>query len=319
MSNRHLFLLLTIVLAIAMTSCGSKPSPASHSSNPAPQSTVELNQKKLAPIPENQIGGAKELLKALGQTGALDRLLLNESDPTEAQLSQLAPTFKSVAADIIKLCTFSRHRTAPEITPEKIRVGAQFTFSRDYQSQGSGCPVNLKSQTDANLTFWSVDPSKTTGTIRTRAEISHQSEFKDARFTEILGYSAAQFKFRVIEDGQSAGTGSNPKAKSHFRSFGGGHMTLTQKGRVELRTRVEQLSDQGKKSVVMRIRAKTPQGQNFNYAFQIEITGGGGGTGGTNADIRIVKAYVGNILLSEGEIGDLHVATLAERFILSIH
>ncbi len=201
-------------------------------------------------------------------------------------------------------CTIAKAKVAPKIDPEKVRVGAQFDFSRHYQAQGESCPMEMLRHMEANLTFWSIDKATQSGTVRTRAEVQLKTRFPDPQQQRAAGYSELDLNLRVVEDGKLG-----DPLKAHLRVFGGGHIDLAPGGRVEMRVRGEQLRDGQKKNMILRIRAKTAANETFNYAVQWEEL---------NGESKIVKAYIGNVPLTEGEIRDLKVAGLVERFNLSV-
>lgn len=303
MSSRYWMTLFSISLAIALTACKANVPNKGQDYSEGPAG-VEIDKRKLTPVRADQIQPAKELLKTLGATANLETFFLSESEPSESKYSLLPESVKSVATDIKNGCSFTKNKSRPDIPPDKLRVGSQFQFGRDYESAGDRCLVKFVWKTDANLTFWSVDKADQSGAIRTRAEIRQESEFQDARHIEAIGYKEAKFKFRVIEDGHLG-----KSLRTHLRSFGSGHILLNQQGRIDIRTRSEHLIQNGRSNLVMRLRTKSAQGQNFSYSFQVELTG---------PDLKIVKAYVGNVPLTEGEIGELKVAAVAGRFIVSI-
>lgn len=301
--SHHIISLLMIALAIAMTACQGKSGFQSAPSSAAPQS-LEIDKGKLTPIQTEQLPPAKELLKQLGSTAHLEKHFLGEAAVTESTLSLLPTDDKALATDLQSRCTFNKSKVEPKIEPDKVRVGAQFDFSRHFQSQGEACPVEMLRHMEANLTYWSVDKNNQSGTVRTRAEVQYKTRYSSSEQQKLAGFRALDFRFRIVEDGRLG-----ERLKAHLRVFGGGYMELVPGGRVELRARGEQVRESGKTSMILRLRTKTPKNETFNYAIQLEEL---------NGKIKIVKTYIGNVLLTEEETRDLQVARFAERFILSV-
>lgn len=272
----------TLLPLIALAACGAKSrktsAPGSLGSSP-----LEVQTQRLTPISKDELPLAKDWLRTLGSTANLEKQAFTHSHGR---------------------CKYTESRVRPKIDATKIRVGAQVDFSQHQESQGEGCPWLAVRHLEANMTFWSVDSDGQNGTVRTRAEIRQESRVLDREFHAPSGIRESVFKFRAIEDGRFKGG-----LRRHLRAFGSGHMVLMSGERVSLRVRVEQLQSPAKKPSVVQIRLKTSTNQNFNYAIQLEEL---------NGEIRIVKAFIGNVQLTEGEVRDLRVAGLVERFLLSI-
>lgn len=289
MNRQHLITLVWIVAAIALTSCKAKSS-SGNSGIDHTGSAVEINRSKLQPVAADQIQSAKDFLK----------ILVSIAPYEETELSKSLPGLKTQ-------CEFSKDRNVTnlpgDLPNEKIRVGDQATYTIEYKAPNSNCPLNARRSLQVISTYWSVGPGNQS-TLRSRGELISMTEIKETNLQESTGLNRSETKLRMVEDLQNGDL-----SKSHLRGFGTTNLALKSKDKIELKIRTEQITTGVRTSAVIKLKTKSATNVSFNYSLQVDQTDSG---------TRVVKAYVGNVELSEGEIREMNLSVLASKYILSL-
>lgn len=292
---------IAMLLTVALVGCTKKgPGPESEEDFTIPDK-VELNEKLLPEVTDEQFESTKGLLTAVHSVNSLREHILvspDESDKSKARRDELflklSDDKRAAVISINSRCGVTDEPAEPKV------MSSELNLIEELRTTGNACPALLSKRTQLRWTVLSTDATGESGVVRVYVHSTLRSQYDEPDLARAAG--ASRWHVETLARGRMEVTPETSRTFARVRGGGVAELTDETLGHMDINLTGEYLDSGGVRELIMYVKFSIRE-KTFQIAFHSSEDEDG--------LVKLDQFFIGNRKLSDEEMENTGVNDLA--------